>query len=64
MHIERSSKRIIARLEKDGWQLVATEGSHHKFRKAGERFHIVVPHPRKDLAKPLARKIAKQAGWM
>ncbi len=63
MALERRSREVIARLLREGWVMVAVEGSQHKFKKAGETQHIVVPHPKKDLPKPIARKIAKQAGW-
>jgi len=59
--MERSSKKIIARLRREGWEQVSTRGSHHKFRK-GARM-VIVPHPRKDLPAGTARAIARQAGW-
>ncbi len=63
MVLERRCREIIARLLREDWVMVSVEGSHHKFKREGERHHIVVPHPKKDLPKPIARKIAKQAGW-
>ena len=63
MALERRSREIVSRLEREGWTAVGAEGSHHKFKREGERHHIVVPHPKKDIPKPLARRIAKQAGW-
>lgn len=60
--VERNSRRIIQRLESEGWELVSVSGSHHKFRNAGNT--IIVPHPKKDLKQGLARAIAKQAGWV
>ncbi|MGQ0672445.1 MAG: type II toxin-antitoxin system HicA family toxin [Hyphomicrobium sp.] len=64
MALERRSRAIIAQLQREGWMLVAIEGSHHKFKRQGTAQHIVAPHPKKDLPKPIARKIAKQAGWI
>jgi len=60
--LERNSRKIIQRLESEGWELVSVSGSHHKFRNAGNI--IIVPHPKKDLKQGLARAIAKQAGWV
>jgi predicted RNA binding protein YcfA (HicA-like mRNA interferase family) len=60
--MERSSKEIIRRPKADGFELVSTRGSHHKYRK-GDRT-IIVPHPKKDLPIGTARQIAKAAGWI
>ena len=60
--MERNSKKIIQRLEADGFALVSTKGSHHKYRKNGRT--IIVPHPKKDLPLGTARSIARAAGWI
>jgi len=60
MHMERNSRSILKRLEAEGWSLVSTKGSHHKFRKGGQT--VIVPHPKKDLPLGTARSIAKMAG--
>ncbi|WP_343217511.1 type II toxin-antitoxin system HicB family antitoxin [Hoeflea sp.] len=44
--MERNSRQIIRRLEKDGFELVKVRGSHHKFRKGGKT--VTVPHPKKN----------------
>lgn len=62
--IERDSKKIVARLQRESWELVAIKGSHHKFRQAGTGRVIVVAHPKKDLPLGTARNIAKHAGWI
>lgn len=62
--LERNSNKIVARLQKEGWQLVAVKGSHHKFRQPETGKIIIVPHPRKDLPTGTARNIAKFAGWL
>ena len=64
MPIERNSRKIIARLKREGWVEVGAVGSHHKFRKPVTGQSLVVPHPKKDLPTGTARKIAKQAGWI
>lgn len=55
-----SSKDIIKRLLKEGFERVSVRGSHHKFRK-GDKI-VIVPHPKKDIPTGTARQIAKQAG--
>ncbi|UCA47031.1 type II toxin-antitoxin system HicA family toxin [Pseudochrobactrum sp. XF203] len=57
----RDSKKIVKRLENEGFELVSVKGSHHKFRKGD--MTIIVPHPKKDLPIGTAKAIAKQAGW-
>ncbi|MEM1314959.1 MAG: type II toxin-antitoxin system HicA family toxin [Pseudomonadota bacterium] len=60
--IERSSRRILKRLEREGWETVSIRGSHHKLRRGRET--LVVPHPKKDLPLGAARAIARAAGWL
>lgn len=60
--MDRDSKKIIKRLKEDGFELISTRGSHHKFRKG--TVTIIVPHPKKDLPVGTARAIAKDAGWL
>ena len=57
-----NSRAIIRRLEAEGWLLVSSRGSHHKFRR-GEQ-SLIVPHPKKDLPLGTARSIARLAGWL
>ncbi len=60
--IERDSRKIVQRLRREGFELVSTSSSHHKFRKGGVT--VIVPHPRKDLPVGIARAIARQVGWI
>lgn len=62
--IERNSRKIIKRLKDEGWDVVSIEGSHHKLRHPDRPNAVIVPHPKKDLAKGTARAIARGAGWM
>lgn len=64
MAVERDSRKILARLKREGWQPVGTRGSHHKLRHPVTGKTIIVPHPKKDLPEGTARNIAKQAGWL
>ena len=60
--IERDSRKIIQRLNCEGWALRATAGSHHQYVNGNAR--VTVPHPKKDLPLGTARQIARAAGWL
>lgn len=64
MRVARDSKKIMRRLQEEGWVLVGAKGSHHKLRHTATGRIIVVPHPRKDMPIGTARSIAKHAGWI
>lgn len=57
-----NSKELIKALEKEGWVLRASKGSHHVFNHPRKAGHITVPHPKKDLGIGLVQKLLKQAG--
>ncbi|SFU74899.1 Predicted RNA binding protein YcfA, dsRBD-like fold, HicA-like mRNA interferase family [Xenorhabdus koppenhoeferi] len=61
-----SSGELIKQIKACGWELVRINGSHHVFEKSEERFPLVIPHPRKDIAigtlNKLLNKLLKQAG--
>lgn len=57
-----SSKEIIGRLKKEGWEHFSTTGSHTVWRKKGMKI-LVVPHPRKDFPMGTFKSICKTAGW-
>jgi predicted RNA binding protein YcfA (HicA-like mRNA interferase family) len=58
-----SSSDIKRRLERDGWRVDRTRGSHHVFKHPKSRETIVLPHPKKDLGSGLVRAIYKRARW-
>lgn len=60
--MERNSKKIIKRLQDDGFVKVSQRGSHVKLKKDDKT--LIVPHPKRDLPTGLARAIAKEAGWI
>jgi predicted RNA binding protein YcfA (HicA-like mRNA interferase family) len=62
--VERNSRKIIKRLESEGWEFVKAEGSHHKFIHRSMKYPVIVPHPKKDLPHGTARAIARAAGWL
>lgn len=55
---------MIRALTDDGWVCVRSKGSHHHFAHPVKPGIVTVPHPRKDLARPLLRSIERQAGVM
>ncbi|MEP7222065.1 MAG: type II toxin-antitoxin system HicA family toxin [Novosphingobium sp.] len=59
--METDSRKIVKRLLADGFVLISSKGSHHKFRRGSTV--VIVPHPKKDLPLGTARSIAKMAGW-
>lgn len=58
-----SGKKFAKILERQGWELVRVQGSHHIYMKPGETVRISVPiHGNKDLKVGLLRHFMKQAG--
>jgi len=54
---------ILAILHKDGWQLVATRGSHRQFKHPEKTGRVTVAgKPSDDLAPGTLNSIFKQAG--
>lgn len=60
--MERNSRKLIALLERAGWVLVGTTGSHHHFKHPMRPGKLTVPHPKRDLPIGTVRAILKQAG--
>lgn len=57
-----SGKKFAKILEKNGWQLLRFQGSHHIYCKPGQTTRISVPiHGKKDLKVGLLRYLMKQA---
>lgn len=61
--MERNSRKLKKRLEKEGWEHVRTEGSHWTYKHPNKNKLITLPHPRKDLTPGVVRTIYKDAGW-
>jgi predicted RNA binding protein YcfA (HicA-like mRNA interferase family) len=57
------SRDIISALRHDGWQLVATKGSHHQFKHPTKPGRVTVPHPKRDIPRGTLRSIERQAGF-
>lgn len=61
--IERNSRKILKRLESEGWVVVSVNGSHHKLKNPRFNHPIILVHPEKDLPTGTATQIHKAAGW-
>ena len=54
---------LIRLIEKDGWLLVRTKGSHHQYKHQSKPGLVTVPgHPGDELAPGTLNNILKQAG--
>ncbi len=61
--IETNTRKIVARLKKDGW--VNTGGGSHDCYVHDARPEVMITVPRhKELSPGVARSIAKAAGWI
>lgn len=57
-----NSKLVIKLIEADGWYLVSTRGSHHKYKHPIRPGRVIVAHPKKDIPLGTVRQIEKAAG--
>lgn len=61
--IETNTRKIIARLEREGWTNIGG-GSHDRFVNSAHP-ETMIPVPRhRELTPGTARSIAKAAGWI
>lgn len=58
-----NSRDIIGRLEKEGWRLERSKGSHRQFKHPTKPGRVTVPHPKKDMPLKTALNIYLSAGW-
>jgi predicted RNA binding protein YcfA (HicA-like mRNA interferase family) len=56
------SRELLRVLKDDGWEVVATKGSHHQLKHPIKKGRVTLPHPKKDLPIGTIRSIKKQAG--
>lgn len=57
------SRDLIKRLERDGWMLARTKGSHHQYKHPDKPGLVTVVHPKRDIPMGTLRSIYRQAGW-
>lgn len=62
--VEQNSRKLIAAIQREGWVLVGTTGSHHHFKHPTLRGKLTIPHPKRDLPLGTVRAILKQAGLL
>ena len=55
-----SGKKLVAKLEKIGFELVRVRGSHHRMKHQDGRMTTIPVHGNKDLPKGLMRKIIQE----
>ena len=55
-------RQLIRLIERDGWYLVTTKGSHRQYRHRSKRGRVTVAgHPNDDIAPGTLNSILKQA---
>jgi len=56
-------REVLKMLNKDGWYLVATEGSHRQFKHSTKKGRVTVPgNPNHDLPVGTLNSVLRQAG--
>ncbi|MBQ3387465.1 MAG: type II toxin-antitoxin system HicA family toxin [Eggerthellaceae bacterium] len=59
----RDTKKVFARLVEEGWTPRPGKGDHMNLKKPGTPYMITIDMGKKEMAKGMYDKIAKQAGW-
>jgi predicted RNA binding protein YcfA (HicA-like mRNA interferase family) len=62
MAVETNRRKMVARLEREGW--VSVGGKRHEVFKHPERSGRVVVPRHREVSLFVAREIAKAAGWI
>ena len=62
--MEHNSRKLIKKLQAEGWVLVATKCSHHQFKHPEKAGRVTVPHPNKNIKTGTVKSIYRQAGWI
>ena len=57
-----TSKELIKRITKDGWECVNVKGIHHQCKHPDKPGRVTIPHPKKDIKTGTVKSILKQAG--
>ncbi len=58
------SRALIRIVEKDGWYIARTKGSHHHFKHPRKKGLVTIPHPKKDIPMGTVKSILRQAGLL
>lgn len=62
MPVRYTTKEMIKLIQKDGWYLVKTDGSHYHFKHPVKSGKVTIPFHNKELKAGTANSILKQAG--
>ncbi|MBK6728596.1 MAG: type II toxin-antitoxin system HicA family toxin [Xanthomonadales bacterium] len=57
------SRKLIKKLEAEGWVLARVKGSHHQFKHPTKPGLVTVKHPDGDIPTGTLLSIRRQAGW-
>ena len=63
MEQSRDTRKIVARLEREGWLKRAGKGDHVNFFKPNNPNLITIDMGRKEVGKRALKEIGKKAGW-
>lgn len=59
----KTVRDLIREIERDGWRLHSTKGSHRQYKHPEKTGRVTIPgHPSDDLDPKTERSIRKQAG--
>jgi predicted RNA binding protein YcfA (HicA-like mRNA interferase family) len=61
--VEKDRKRVVSRLESEGWELKRNGAKHDLYENAGKPGDVITVPRHKTLSPGVARSIAKAAGW-
>lgn len=59
----RDTRKVMARLVRDGWVMRPGKGDHVNFSKPGSAVLITIDTGRKELPKPIYARVKEAAGW-
>ncbi len=59
----RDTRKVAARLEREGWTGRPGKGDHVNYAKEGNPEIITLDMGEKEVKKPIYEKVKKQAGW-
>jgi len=57
-----TSAELIKIIEKDGWKLVRTKGSHYQYKHPIKKGRVTIAHPKKDVEIRTVYSVFHQAG--
>lgn len=59
----RDTRKVMARLRREGWIGRKGKGDHVNFTKPGSPHLITIDAGEKEVKKPIYRRISELAGW-